>query len=355
MRKAFIIGGGITGCSLAYMLKNSFDITLFEKQPYLGGLLRTFKNLENIPYQKGPHILHTNQKWVLDLLNTFTQFSKVDYQVAINPLIDFQYYEFPFTTDTLNRMPWHWKESIKLEMESVNGADGQTIKDAIINFYGKTIYDIFYKDYIYRWFGLSGEEIDTSAWYRSFLSSIKNNTNYYKENTYFPVNEGYNKIFEEMVDGVKVELNTTIDYSSFEKDDIIILTTRPDEFFNESELGYVKASFDVDSVLYSQTKPDTIIYPNYTPFISMTQFGKYFSPQKYSDKNIIVKEILHKGDEEAYPIPKLENYEKVKNIKNKYNNVFYAGWQTSLKFSSIADSISEAANIASKIKHLKHI
>ena len=37
MQKLAIIGGGISGVSLAYLVQQQFDVTLFESQDYLGG------------------------------------------------------------------------------------------------------------------------------------------------------------------------------------------------------------------------------------------------------------------------------------------------------------------------------
>lgn len=353
MKTVHIIGGGITGCSLAYALKSNFDVILYERQPHLGGLLTTLYNIENIPYQKGPHIIHTNQQWIIDLLQKFIHIQPVDYTVAISPLIDLQYYDYPFTTETLDRMPWHWRESIKLEMEQVNGASAENIKDVIINFYGKTIYEIFYENYFTKLFGKDPSQI-SSLWYRNFLSPITDKASYYRDQTFFPIDEGYNKLFQKLTEGVDVRLGSEVTYSDFSLNDVIALTTRPDKFFNEEELEYVTASFDIDSVLYADNKPDTMIYPNHVPFTLMTQFGKYFSPSKHFDKNIVVKEYPFNGNEEVYPVPSTENYKKVKYIKNKYN-VYYCGWQTELSFSQIAESIDKAFKKASEIKHLEHI
>ena len=353
MKTIHIVGGGITGCSLAYALKSNFNVILYEKQSHLGGLLTTLYNLENIPYQKGSHIIHTDKKWIIDFLQQFLHIQPVNYNVAMSPLIDLQYYEYPFTNDTLDRMPWHWKESIKLEMEQVNGASAENIRDVIINFYGKTIYEIFYENYFTKLFGKDPSLI-SSLWYRNFLKPISNSASYYKEQTYFPVDEGYNNLFNRLVEGIDVRLNSNVTYNNFSSNDIIALTTRPDIFFNEEELEYVTASFDIDSVLYADNKPDTMIYPNHVPFTSVTQFGKFFSPSKNHNKNIVVKEYPFDGTEEVYPIPSTENYKKVKFIKNKHK-VYYCGWQTEYSFSQIAESIEKAFKKASEIKHREHI
>ena len=52
MKKIAIIGSGISGLYAAYLLYKDYEITLFEKENYLGGHTRTL----NIEYQKNIHI-----------------------------------------------------------------------------------------------------------------------------------------------------------------------------------------------------------------------------------------------------------------------------------------------------------
>ena len=52
MKKIAIIGSGISGLYAAYLLHKDYEITLFEKENYLGGHTRTL----NIEYQKNTHI-----------------------------------------------------------------------------------------------------------------------------------------------------------------------------------------------------------------------------------------------------------------------------------------------------------
>ena len=53
MKKIAIIGSGISGLYAAYLLYKDYEITLYEKENYLGGHTRTL----NIEYQKNIHII----------------------------------------------------------------------------------------------------------------------------------------------------------------------------------------------------------------------------------------------------------------------------------------------------------
>lgn len=358
MKDVHIIGGGITGCSLAYFLKDRFNVKLYEKTDHLGGLSRTFYSIENIPYQKGFHILHTNHQWIVNIIQRAgIDLQRVFYDVAINPLIDFKYYRFPFNEESISFMPWHWKESVLSDFNKVSGASGSNLKETVENFYGHTIYDIFYKGYIKKLSGISAENIDDSSWFRNQLHAIDEVVNFYKEDSYFPLNTGWNKLFSHLAEGIDINYKSEVSINNFKDNDLVIVTTPPDQFFQAPALPYMGFRFEIDSVTYDDKKPDSIIFPNDVPFLSMTQYGKLFDPKLHvEEKNIIVKDFteINKG-ELAYPIITRDNLYKYNNIVNHIKqdckHIYLCGPLATYKHMSMAESMEDAHRIAGEIKH----
>ena len=66
MEKISIIGAGLAGCTLASLLSDTYDVTLYEKD-HVSGLCR-----DNKHYQEFVHILHTDNKEVWDFVNAYT-------------------------------------------------------------------------------------------------------------------------------------------------------------------------------------------------------------------------------------------------------------------------------------------
>lgn len=359
MKTVNIVGGGITGCSLAYFLKDKFNVKLYEKTDHLGGLSRTLYSIENIPYQQGFHILHTNHQWILNIIQKAgLNLQRVFYDVAINPLIDFKYYRFPFNEESIESMPWHWKEATLQDFNKVNGAHGVNLKETIKNFYGSTIYDIFYKGYIQKLTGWDAENIDETAWFKPHLHSVDKVVNYYQEDCYFPINEGWNKLFDYMTQGIEIAYGEEVTIDDFNNDDLIILTTRLDDFIFYNSIEYISFRFEIDSVEYDERKPDTIIFPNDVPFFSMSQFGKLFPPRYQIDqKNIIVKDFteLSRKGEPAYPVITRNNLYKYNNIVNQiqkeYKHIYLCGPLAKYRHMSMAESIEDAHRVAGEIKH----
>ena len=261
-----IVGGGLSGCAFAYFLKKDFNIKLYEKTDILGGLLATRFNLEGIPWQQVPGILHTNKEWIITLFNKAIALKDVDYKVAMHPLFDFRYYNYPFNKSTIDTMPWHWKESILADLETSNGEHSDNMEKMITNFYGDTVYKIFYESYFKKMFGTTKI---TTDWYRPYMRDVNEDLDHYTEKYIkYPVNYGYHMLFDFFTSGVEVIFNSSPTIHDFSKDDTIICTVDVTKFFPIANTHiYAYGSFDIDSTPYKENSPDTMIYPNHTPYI----------------------------------------------------------------------------------------
>ena len=78
MKKLVIVGTGISGLASAHLLRNNFEITLIEKNDYIGGHTHThyYKN-ENIHYDSGFIVL--NNKNYPNLIKLLKELN-VEYQ-----------------------------------------------------------------------------------------------------------------------------------------------------------------------------------------------------------------------------------------------------------------------------------
>lgn len=352
MKNLHIIGGGMTGCFLAYFLKDKYNITIYEKGSQLGGLSRTFYNIENIPYQKGFNLLSTNQQWILNIISkSGLTLSRIHHNIATNPFIDFNNHQFPFTRKSIDYLPWHWKENISADLNKVSGSFASSLKDTVINFYGENLYEIFYKGFIKKLTHLDAENIDNTSWFKHYLMDLDNPT-FYKEDCYFPVG-GWNKLFDYLTQGVDIVFNKEITNKDVPENDIVILTTPIDRFIGNNDLPYIGLTFDIDTVKYLPTHPDTVIYPNDVSFLTISQYGKLYNT---IDKNIIIKETTHlNGGEYAYPVITYDILDKytslVNNIIRYYKHIYFCGPLATYKHMSMAEVIEEAHRVAGEIKH----
>lgn len=98
-----IVGSGLYGATFAYRMKCAGKRCLvIEKRPFLGGNLHC-QEIEGIHvHEFGPHIFHTNSKFVWDFVNSFVEFNRF-----VNaPLANYKgkLYNLPFNMNTFYQM-----------------------------------------------------------------------------------------------------------------------------------------------------------------------------------------------------------------------------------------------------------
>jgi UDP-galactopyranose mutase len=100
MKKALVVGAGLTGITAARILaENQYQVHVLEKRGNIGG--NCYDYLENnIWIQKyGPHIFHTNKKSVVEFLENFGAFDAYNHEVL--GLVDGTLVPIPFNLDSM--------------------------------------------------------------------------------------------------------------------------------------------------------------------------------------------------------------------------------------------------------------
>ena len=66
MKKVAIIGAGRSGLSIAHMLQNEYDVTIYEAADAIGGLIRCERINGSLFHICGGHIFNTKKQVVLE-------------------------------------------------------------------------------------------------------------------------------------------------------------------------------------------------------------------------------------------------------------------------------------------------
>ncbi len=154
-----IIGGGISGLTLAHLLlKRGISVYVIEKEKAPGGLARSFSYGE-FTFDIGPHRFHTDNQsisdYILDILGD-------DHLIiSRNSLLRFKGHYFPWPIHpswNLFKFPPRLAISILLDLFSLyKNKPTVTFKDQIINMYGKTMYRHFFEGYSSKFLGIVPE------------------------------------------------------------------------------------------------------------------------------------------------------------------------------------------------------
>ena len=162
-----IVGSGLFGSTFAYFAhKSGKKCLVVEKREHLGGNLYC-ENVEGINVHKyGPHIFHTSNKEVWDLVNSIVPFNRF----INSPMANYKgkMYNLPFNMNTFNQM---WgvtsfsEAKAKIEEQRgemvaiLQGREPANLEEQALSMVGRDIYEVLIKGYTEKQWGRSCTEL----------------------------------------------------------------------------------------------------------------------------------------------------------------------------------------------------
>ena len=283
MKKALIVGSGMSGCVPALLLRQKgWDVTIIESAGVTGGGVRTFF-YGGHPYTYGPRHFLSPFPEAYEFLNKYVplrDIKKINYTFVER---DQTFYTYPIHADDVARMPE--AERIKKELEArQTEAEATNLEEFYTCRVGPTLYDKFVKHYNKKaWMVESNTEMNFGFEATVKARPLETGDRYeFRDwfNCYPVAHDGYNKFFDIALEGCTVRLNTKI--TKFDLDapavwigneriasDILISTISPDTLmeYQYGELGYVGREFHKIVLPVEYTLPPEVYfvyYPNDT-------------------------------------------------------------------------------------------
>jgi UDP-galactopyranose mutase len=321
-----LVGSGLFSSVFARQMADAGKKCLIiEKRNHIGGNCYT-ENKNNIHVHKyGPHIFHTNSKKIWDYVNRFVEFNHFTYRPKVN--FDNKLYSFPINLFTLYQL-WGTKApeeaKIKLEEVRIKNLNPKNLEEWILSEVGWEIYEKFIYGYTKKQWGKDPKELPTSIIKRLPIR-INMDDNYFDDYYQGIPKNGYTELFEKLLNGIEIKLNT--DYLSDKNnfDSIaskVVYTGAIDEFFKYEygELEWRSLKFEELELKIQDFQGNAVInYTNefcpYTRIVEHKHFN--FGKQNFT---IITKEYPQKWDktkEKFYPI----NDDKNNNLYQMYKNL----------------------------------
>ncbi|MDC7124882.1 MAG: UDP-galactopyranose mutase [Spirochaetales bacterium] len=356
-----IVGAGLFGSVFAReMLKKNKTCLVIDKRSHFGGNCYTEK-IEDINVHKyGAHIFHTSNKAVWEYVNQFANFNNY----INSPIARYhnEIYNLPFNMNTFSKM---WgvitPDEAKAKIESQKNTsikEPQNLEEQAISLVGIDIYEKLIKHYTKKQWGRAPKELPAFIIKRLPLRFTYNN-NYFND-TYqgIPVG-GYSLLFENLLKGIDVQLNTDYFNNKPYFDDIakkIIYTGPVDRYFDYcyGELEYRSLSFQTEILELENYQGNAVV--NYTDdTVDFTRIIEHkhfeFGKQK---KTVITKEFpkeWNTGDEPYYPVNNEKNtilLDKYTKLKEKEKNVYFGGRLAEYKYYDMHQVVENALNFAKK-------
>ncbi len=169
MRQNLIIGAGITGLAAGYELaKKGSKVIILEKENEIGGLAKSFK-YDDFIFDAGPHRFFTDKELALKFIQEVIGDNSILLPHDSSVYFKGKYYGWPLRSSLLFNLPLSIQinafRDLFFKRNTVKDS-ARTFKDYIINNYGLTLHNCFFKDYTQKFFGLSSDCLDVD-WARS--------------------------------------------------------------------------------------------------------------------------------------------------------------------------------------------
>ena len=216
--KIVIIGSGLTGSYFARELaENGEDVLVLEKNAHVGGQLYDYidKDTNCLVSKYGPHIFHTSNQHVWNWVRQFSEFEP--YELRNRTYLDFEeksgFYEMPFGTHTAKSLltSAEYNEYLRAIVEEFPGKISVSVSELldskvpIIKKFANLIWELNYKLYTSKQWGISPNEVDSSVLKR--VPVYLSHYNRYFNDSYEGIQKGgYTKFIEKILNQKNINI-----------------------------------------------------------------------------------------------------------------------------------------------------
>lgn len=187
MKELTIVGAGLSGCTLAYLLRDEYDVTIYEEKTVVGGLCLEGEVGGRKYHRFGGHFFHTDNEEVNDFVVGLTDTPLL--RLVAKTFYGGRHYDYPIT-------------------------------DAMIEEFGREkCWDMFIRNYSAK---MWGRDVPQAALDRVRIAG-KGET-FFTDKYQYSLN--YTKLFRNLTEGIKVLLGRWV----VDEPDVV-LTGRPDLYF----------------------------------------------------------------------------------------------------------------------------
>jgi UDP-galactopyranose mutase len=352
-----IVGAGFAGSVLAERLasQDGARVLLIDRRPHVGGNAYDEPNDAGILYHKyGPHIFHTNSDAVVDYLSQFTKWRP--YEHRVRAVVRDKLVSIPINRTTLNEL---FGLDLKTEEDAAAYLASRaepvdeirTSEDVVVNAVGRELYELFFRGYTRKQWGLDPSELD-----KQVTSRIPTRTNtddrYFTDTFQAMPADGYTAMFERMLDHPLIDKALGTDFRDLRKSanqlaDHIVYTGPIDEYFDFrfGKLPYRSLKFDHRTLQEERHQPVAVVnYPSPdVPYTRVSEY-KHLTGQQAPVTTITYEYPSAEGDP-YYPIPREENqllFKKYEALADSTPGVTFVGRLATYRYYNMDQIVGQA-------------
>lgn len=358
-----IVGAGFFGAVFAReMTDRGRKCLVIDRRPHIGGNCYT-ERVEGINVHRyGAHIFHTSDREIWEYVNRFARFNNfVNSPVAV---YGDELYNLPFNMNTFSRMwgittPAEAKEIIAKQIAELHITEPKNLEEQALSLVGTDVYQKLVRGYTEKQWGRKCSELPAFIIKRLPLRFTYDN-NYFSDRYQGIPEGGYTQIFERILEGIDVRLNT--DYNDIRDKKIAEKTVFCgciDEFFGYrfGELEYRSVRFENEVLSTDNYQGNAVV--NYTsadiPYTRIIEH-KHFEFGR-QEKTVISREYpaeWHSGIEPYYPVNDERNtalYARYAVLAESRPDVIFGGRLGQYKYYDMDKVIRSALDIVMRELH----
>lgn len=358
-----IVGSGFFGSTFARLATDEGKKCLIiESRKHIGGNAYSERKDGIDIHLYGPHIFHTNDDDIWNFINRFTKFNNF----ILSPKVfrNGRMYSLPFNMNTFHEV-WGCtlpEQAQKIIESQKFAGDPSNLEEQALKLVGKDIYELIIRDYTKKQWKKDPVDLPTFIIKRLPLRFIYDNNYFDDKYQGIPI-DGYDKLFERMLDGI--EVRTDINYFENKQywDSLAkktVFTGKIDEYFDYEfgELEYRSLDFEHKTLETANFQGAAVVnYPDLdVPWTRIIEH-KHFLRVK-TDFTIITKEIPTEWGRDKvpyYPINDAKNdaiYRQYYGKAKEEENVIFGGRLSEYRYYDMHQVIGSAMKEYSKNKIL---
>lgn len=357
-----IVGAGLFGSVFAHeATKRGKKCLVVERRSHIAGNCYT-EDIQGIPVHKyGAHIFHTDKKYLWDYYTQFGPFHPfINSPIAIT---HGRAYNLPFNMNTFAQVfgvtrPSEVSTIINREAAKHNVAhrEPRNLEEKALSMVGDTIYEMFIKNYTEKQWGKPCTELPMETINRIPVRLTYNN-NYFDDPYQGIPDNGYTSLFEKMLEGVEVKLNTPYTREMEGLAERVIYTGMIDEYFNYQfgALEYRSLKFvDVIKDVPNWQGNAVMNYPDPDYGYIRSIEHKHFYPSLITPTTVVSYEFsvnYMPGLTAFYPVKTKRNqdiYTKYVELAEK-SNVLFKGRLGSFRYFDMDDTIEHSLALVKEL------
>jgi UDP-galactopyranose mutase len=357
-----IVGAGFAGSVIAERLATQHEkrVLILDRRDHIGGNAYDESDDSGVlVHRYGPHIFHTNSSDIFQYLSRFTAWRPYEHRVLA--AVRDQLVPIPINRTTINALygtDFTCDEQVQAfyAERAEPSASARTSEDVVVQGVGRELYELFFRGYTRKQWGLDPSALDASVTARVPARTDADDRYFTDRHQAMPA-DGYTRLFERLLDHPGIEVRTGIDYHDV-ADSIdagsVVYTGPIDRFFDQrfGPLPYRSLRFEFETLPVRRFQAvGTVNYPDEAvPFTRISE-SKHLTGQDH-DWTTIVREFPTAEGDPYYPIPRPENrerYERYARLAASLPGVHFVGRLGTYKYYNMDQVVGQALTLARKL------